>query len=258
MWRTLVSVFAVLAFSSSARADLLPLGKKLVPRHIEIRDLDKVGDDILVLHPCDPARSGDFAQDYCVIESSGPFRLSGSPYFVRAKHIHTAPVKDSVGTPDLPRAVRIQELARYGLETRQFFEKDSLARRSGELRATDSITLSADSDLMKVTDVWRVVPGANGVAEVVAEKIVFQCRTGEKIDRIPPRDPVREPLDIPKCPQDRSAKPASSSPVPLPKPVQPVTETTTTRSFPELAAALGIGFLLIGGVAALASRKRAE
>jgi hypothetical protein len=257
MRRAVIGVLAALAFSPSARADLVPAGKKVIPRHTEIRDLDKAGDDVLVLHPCHPAKGGDFAQDYCVIESSGPFRLQGAPYFLPRKRVHSEPVKDSRGTPDAPRAIRIQELASYGVETNEFFDKSALARRQGELRATDGMTLSADSDLMKVTDVWRVVRGSNGDAEVRAEKISFQCRTGEKLERTPPRDPLREPLDIPKCPRDRTAvQPASSSP--LPKPVQPAIETATTRSFPELAAALGIGFLLIGGVAALASRKRAE
>lgn len=257
MVRALIFLLGALALPRVARADLVPSGKKIVPRHLEIRDLDRAPDDVLVLAGCQPAHGSDFAQDYCVIESSGSFRLFGTAYFVPRRSIHTEPVKDSVATPTAPRAVRIQELSRYGLETTEFFQKSPLARATG-LRAVDGVTLSMFSDIIKVTDVWRVARDTNGAPILQADKTVFQCFTGEKLERTPPRDPLREPPEIPACPRDR--KPASTPAASASAPVNASADAnpTQTKSLPELAAALGIGFLLIGAVAALASRKRAE
>lgn len=239
-----------------ASADLVPSGKKIVPRHLEIRDVDRAPDDLLVLAGCQPAHGTGFAQDYCVIEASGSFRIYGSAFFVPRKSVHLEPVKDSKTTPTAPRAVRIQELSKYGLETTEFFQKSPLARATG-IRAVDTMTLSMFSDIIKVTDVWRVSRDSTGTSRLDIEKVVFQCYTGEKLERTAPHDPLREPLEIPACPRDRKAgaatpAPSASAPVSV-KPVE-----TQTKSLPELAAAIGIGFLLIGAVAALASRKRAE
>ena len=67
-------------------------------------------------------------------------------------------------------------------DTRAFFEKSPLVRRVSELRAADSLVISAASDILTVTDVWRVTQSSEGVATVQAEKVVFRCRTGEKIE----------------------------------------------------------------------------
>lgn len=252
MWRGFGWALISLACPGSAQADTLPAGKKLIQRRTEIRDLDRMGDDVLVLHVCHPAPGGDFAQDYCVIQSSGPFRLMGRPYFLPKKKVHVEPVKDNLGTADLPRAMRIQELSREGVETRRFFEKSPLARPGREIRATDSLVVSVQSDLMSVTDVWRIVQARDGgPSDVHHEEIVFLCRTGEKIERTPPRDPVLEPLDIPACPGDQPRSPKAA-----PSPMAPPAVSEPAANQTGFALAIGVGFLLIGAVAAFVSRKR--
>jgi hypothetical protein len=257
MWRAFLCLTLTLIFEASAHADTLPPGKKLIQRRTEIRDLDRTGDDVLLLHVCHPASGGDFGQDYCVMQSSGPFRLTGRPYFVPKRKIHLEPVKDNTGTADLPRAMRITELSKEGVETRRFFEKSPLVRAGRDIRASDSAIVPVTSDLMLITDVWRVVQATDGgPSNVFRETIVFQCRTGEKLERTPPEDPFAE-LDIPTCPRDQQApKPtpsASSAPEPRPAPPPPEPQPANSTGF---ALAIAVGFVLIGAVAALSSRKR--
>jgi len=244
---------------SAARADTLPPGKKSIPRRVEIRDIERSGDELLVLQPCYPALGGEFAQDYCVIRSSGPFRLLGHPYFVTKKSVHLEPVKDNHGSPERPAAVRITELARYGLETDAFFHKSVSVRSAAELRVTDSLVISMYSDIQRVTDVWRVSLSPQGRAQLTAEKLVFECRTGERFERAGPRDPLLEPMELPECPRDRPRPaPSASAPVPAPASSSPVTasdQNAPASSHTQFAVAIGLGFVLIGAVAALASKK---
>jgi hypothetical protein len=255
MWRATSFVLALSLGPAVAHADLVPAGKKQVPRHIEIRDLDRARDDVLVLSECTPAPGLDFFQDYCVLESSGPFRLVGTAWFVPKKRIRLVPVKSSKATPDLPAAVRIQEAANLGVATGSFFRTTPFVR-STRVRAVDSTIIPARSDIIRITDVWRVTNDANGSTTLEADKTIFHCWTGEKLERTLPRDPLRDSFELPACPRE-SAKPAPSAPSSQPS-ATPTSETQTkSSSFPELAVALGVGFLLIGAVAALASRKRA-
>lgn len=219
----------LLLMTPFVRADLLPADEEAIPRLVELREVERFGDYLLILQNCYTRFSVDDGATlpYCVVVRSAPFVTGGKLWLLPRAGVELAERNAAPPSTERWRAeehrmppVALLEPRVNIVDPDAFFATEArLVKTDVDFGFRDHVAVKLAMKLSRVTESYRVTRVDQAGVTLEPLGVRWHCRDGRSIDAAPTSSPGRIGSP-PSCDVPRSEPPTAPAP-PAPAPRWP-------------------------------------